>query len=151
MEKSAPLAAPTKRRGCPALEAKGQVVSCRLPAGELQAFDALCGHLGKSRSDGMRSILRMAAGFLGFIREDSARLEEIRCELGKIGTNVNQIALAANRGRVPLVGSQWASIDALRRTLPGLRKALGEVIAERRRRGVGLFRRFAEEERASRG
>ena len=29
--------------------------------------------------------------------------EEIRHELGKIGTNVNQIALAANRGRSPMV------------------------------------------------
>ena len=151
VEKSAPLAATAKRRGRPALEVKGQVVSCRLPAEELQAFDALCGHLGGSRSDGMRSILRMAAGFLEFSREDSARLDEIRYELGKIGTNVNQIALAANRGRVPLVRPQWMALDALRRALPGLRKALSEVIAERRRRGVGLFRRFAEEERASRG
>ncbi|WP_227754487.1 plasmid mobilization relaxosome protein MobC [Stagnihabitans tardus] len=99
----------------------------------------------------MRSIIRMASGFLEFSREDSARLEEIRYELGKIGTNVNQIALAANRGRVPLVRAQWEAIDELRRALPGVRKALSDVVAEHRRRGVELFRRFAAAEAASRG
>ena len=80
-----------------------------MPTEELHAFDALCTQLGaKSRSDGVRSIVRMASGFLEFSREDSAMLEEIRYGLGKIGTNVNQI------------------------------------IAERRRQGVALFRRFAE-------
>jgi hypothetical protein len=86
----------------------------------------------------------MASGFLEFSREDSAKLEEIRYELGKIGTNVNQIALAANRGRAPMVKAQWASVDELRRSLPMVAKALSQVIAERRRQGVALFRKFAE-------
>jgi hypothetical protein len=43
-------------RGRPRAESLGQVVSCRLPAEELQAFDALCTQPGaKSRSDGVRS------------------------------------------------------------------------------------------------
>ena len=121
------------------------MVSCRLPAEELQAFDALCTQLGAtSRSDGVRSIVRMASGFLEFSREDSFRLEEIRYELGKIGTNVNQIALAANRGRAPLVRAQWASMEELRKSLPGVARVLNQIIAERRRQGVGLFRLFAE-------
>ncbi|OYU76366.1 MAG: hypothetical protein CFE32_10580 [Alphaproteobacteria bacterium PA3] len=92
------------RRGRPRSDDKGQVVSCRVPAEELHACDALCTQLGaKSRSDGVRSVVRMASGFLEFSREDSAKLEEIRYELGKIVTNVNQIALAANRGRAPMV------------------------------------------------
>ena len=95
-------------------------------------------------SDGLRSIVRMAAGFLEFSREDSAKLEEIRYELGKIGTNVNQIALAANRGRAPMVKAQWAAIEDLRRSPPMVSKALSQIIAERRRQGVALFRRFAE-------
>lgn len=133
------------RRGRPRSADKGQVVSCRLPADELHAFDALCTQLGaKSRSDGVRSVVRMASGFLEFSREDSAKLEEIRYELGKIGTNVNQIALAANRGRAPMVKAQWASVDELRRSLPMVAKALSQVIAERRRQGVALFRKFAE-------
>jgi hypothetical protein len=133
------------RRGRPTAEGSGQVVSCRLPAEELHAFDALCSQLGtRSRSDGVRSIVRMASGFLEFSREDSARLEEIRYELGKIGTNVNQIALAANRGRAPMVKAQWASVDELRRSLPSVAKTLNQIIAERRRQGVALFRKFAE-------
>ena len=130
---------------------KGQVVSCRLPAEELHAFDALCTQLGaKSRSDGVRSVVRMASGFLEFSREDSAKLEEIRYELGKIGTNVNQIALAANRGRAPMVKAQWASVDELRRSLPMVAKALSQIIAERRRQGVALFRKFAESQEGAR-
>lgn len=137
--------------GRPRSEDKGQVVSCRLPAEELHAFDALCTQLGaKSRSDGVRSVVRMASGFLEFSREDSARLEEIRYELGKIGTNVNQIALAANRGRAPMVKAQWASVDELRRSLPMVAKALSQVIAERRRQGVALFRKFVETQEGAR-
>jgi len=135
------------KRGRPRSESAGQVVSCRLPAEELHAFDALCTQLGaKSRSDGVRSVVRMASGFLEFSREDSARLEEIRYELGKIGTNVNQIALAANRGRAPMVKAQWACVEELRRSLPMVAKALSQIIAERRRQGVALFRKFVEAE-----
>ena len=139
------------RRGRPRSEDKGQVVSCRLPADELHAFDALCTQLGaKSRSDGVRSVVRMASGFLEFSRADSARLEEIRYELGKIGINVNQIALAANRGRAPMVKAQWASVDELRRSLPMVAKALSQIIAERRRQGVALFRKFVEAQEGAR-
>ena len=138
-------------RGRPRSDEKGQVVSCRLPAEELQAFDALCTQLGaKSRSDGVRSVVRMASGFLEFSREDSAKLEEIRYELGKIGTNVNQIALAANRGRAPMVKAQWASVDELRRSLPLVAKGLSQIIAERRRQGVALFRKFVEAQEGAR-
>jgi hypothetical protein len=138
-------------RGRPRTADKGQVVSCRLPAEELHAFDALCSQLGaKSRSDGVRSVVRMASGFLEFSREDSARLEDIRYELGKIGTNVNQIALAANRGRTPMVKAQWAAVDELRGSLPAVAKALSQIIAERRRQGVALFRKFAGAQEAAR-
>ena len=143
---------PRRARGRPRSGGSGQVVSCRLPAEELQAFDALCGQLGAtSRSDGVRTVVRMASGFLEFSREDSTRLEEIRFELGKIGTNVNQIALAANRGRVSLVRAHWGAVEELRRALPGVAKMLAQVIAERRRQGVTLFRAFVTAEAAGRG
>jgi hypothetical protein len=136
-------------RGRPRSVDKGQVVSCRLPAEELTAFDTLCTELGAaSRSDGLRCIVRMAGGFLEFSRADSDRLEEIRYQLGKIGTNVNQIALAANRGRTAMVRSQWGTVDELRRLLPLAMTTLGQIIAERRRQGVALFRAFAAGEAA---
>ena len=107
------------RRGRPRSADKGQVVSCRLPADELHAFDALCTQLGaKSRSDGVRSVVRMASGFLEFSREDSAKLEEIRYELGKIGTNVNQIALAATRQRPKTSRSSPSRVHCARRRSP---------------------------------
>lgn len=134
-------------RGRPRKESRGQVVSCRLPAEEVVAFDALCDQLGvKSRSDGIRAIIRMSAGFLEFGPEDAARLDGIQRELHKIGVNVNQIALAANRGRVSMVKEQWAAIDELRQRLPMLRATLSQVISERRRRGVTLYRKFVAEQ-----
>lgn len=138
---------PSVGRGRPRKECRGQVVSCRLPAEEVVAFDALCDQLGvKSRSDGIRAIIRMSAGFLEFSPEDAARLDCIQHELHKIGVNVNQIALAANRGRVSMVKEQWAGLDELRQRLPVLRATLSQVISERRRRGVTLYRKFVAEQ-----
>lgn len=139
-------------RGRPRKECCGQVVSCRLPAEEVAAFDALCDQLGvKSRSDGIRAIIRMSAGFLEFGPEDAARLDGIQRELHKIGVNVNQIALAANRGRVSMVQEQWAGLDELRQRLPLLRATLSQVISERRRRGVTLYRKFVAEHQGHQG
>lgn len=119
----------------------GQVVSCRLSPEELRVFDGLCSQMGaRSRSDGLRSIIRMSGGFLEFSRADSDALEGIHAELHKIGVNVNQVAHAANRGRVDLVKGQWAALNDLRRALPGVRKLVLQIIRERRRRGVELFR-----------
>ena len=93
-------------RGRPRSVDKGQVVSCRLPAEELHAFDALCTQLGaKSRSDGVRSVVRMGSGFLEFSQEGSAKLEEIRYEVGKIGTNVNPVS--------------YTHLDVYKRQAPG--------------------------------
>lgn len=140
------------RRGRPPSSETGQVVSCRLPAEELRAFDALCTRMdARSRSDGLRTIVRMASGFLEFSRADSANLDEIRYELHKIGVNVNQIARAANRGRSPLVKTQWSEINELRRVLPGVRSMLTQVIRERRRQGTELFKKFADSQEASHG
>ena len=50
----------------------------------------------------------------------------------------------ANRGMAPMVKAQWASVEELRRSLPMVAKALSQIIAERRRQGVALFRKFAE-------
>lgn len=139
------------RRGRPTAGVSGQVVSCRLPAEELNAFDVLCTQLGaKSRSDGVRSIVRMASGFLELSREDSVRLKRTCYELRKIGPNVNQIALAVNRVRASMVRVQWASVDELRRSLPSVTKALNQIIAERRRQGFALFLKFADAQERTR-
>jgi hypothetical protein len=66
-------AQPGIRRGRPSSADTGQIVSCRLPAEEVHAFDAPWTQLGaKSRSDGVRSVVPMAFGFLEFSREDRA-------------------------------------------------------------------------------
>ena len=49
-----------------------------------------------------------------------------------------------------MVKAQWASVEELRRSLPMVAKALSQIIAERRRLGVALFRKFAEVQEAAR-
>ncbi|MDR0810502.1 MAG: hypothetical protein LBE86_15485 [Gemmobacter sp.] len=66
----------------------------------------------------------------------------MRQDLHRIGTGVNQIALAANRGRADLLREQWEIVNELRRTLPGVRNLLARIVAERHRQGVALFQDF---------
>ena len=114
----------------------GLVVSGRLTEEEGRAFDAFVGAKGfKSRSDAMRSLIRFAAGFVEMTTADDSALDDVRRELAKIGTNINQIALAANRGRTDLIAAQWASIRDLQSVLPKLRWEVQQVVAEQRRRG----------------
>ncbi|WP_423209644.1 hypothetical protein [Paracoccus yeei] len=126
----------------------GKAVAVRLAPEELAALDALQAHISAtSRSDVLRALVRCSVGLLEFPAEDAARMAEIRAELHKIGVNVNQIALAANRGRIDLARREWAAINELRQALPRVRTWLNAVVDEQRRRGIRLFRAFVEAER----
>ena len=116
----------------------GTILSARV---SLLAFDAMVAELGyRSRSDAMRAMIRVGSGFLEFSREDAEALLEVQRELHKIGVNVNQIALAANRRRVSLVQGQWQDLNELRAVLPSVRTLLKQINDEHRRRGMALFR-----------
>jgi len=128
-----------------AMTTHGKAVAVRLSPEELAALDRLMGEIGaRSRSDALRSALRASAGLLEFHPDQAAQLSEIRSELHKIGVNVNQIALAANRGRIDLARAEWQGLNELRLALPKLRTWLHAVVDEQRRRGVRLFRAFTE-------
>ncbi|WP_167620162.1 plasmid mobilization relaxosome protein MobC [Paracoccus ravus] len=123
----------------------GKAVTVRLSPEELEALAQLQTRMGAgSRSDALRSVLRASVGLLEFPPEEAAKLGEIKSELHKIGVNVNQIALAANRGRVDLARAEWQVLNELRLTLPKLRTWLSAVVEEQRRRGVRLFRNYSE-------
>ena len=57
----------------------------------------------------------------------------------------------AGVGRVSMVKEQWAGLDELRQRLPLLRATLSQVISERRRRGVTLYRKFVAEHQGHQG
>ncbi|MTH62008.1 plasmid mobilization relaxosome protein MobC [Paracoccus litorisediminis] len=123
----------------------GKAVTVRLSQEELEALARLQTRMGAgSRSDALRSVLRASVGLLEFPPEQAAKLGEIKSELHKIGVNVNQIALAANRGRVDLARAEWQALNELRLALPKLRTWLNAVVEEQRRRGVRLFRNYSE-------
>lgn len=132
--------------GSRATTSAGEVVSLRLSPAEAEALERLKARRGySSNSDAMRSLLRLAVGLLEFEPEDVDQLEAIQTELHKIGVNVNQIALAANRGRTDLLQHQWAEINELRRVLPEARGFLKAAMDEQRRKGVRLYEKFAEQ------
>lgn len=124
----------------------GAILSARVSGEELQAFDALVAELGyRSRSDALRAMIRVGSGFLEFRPEEAEALAELQHELHKIGVNVNQIALAANRRRVALVQAQWQDLNELRAALPAVRGLLKQINDEHRRRGMALFRPLSGE------
>lgn len=128
-----------------ATTSKGAVVAARLSPAEMDALDRLKKRAGtRKNADAIRSLLRMAVGLLEFQPEEESRLEEIRTELHKIGVNVNQIALAANRGRTDLLQHQWKELNELRRSLPKVRSYLKAVVDEQRRKGIRLYEKFGE-------
>jgi len=139
---------PPRVRDNDAATTGGKAVAVRLSPEELAALDALQARIGSSsRSDVLRALVRSGVGLLEFPAEDATRMAEIRVELHKIGVNVNQIALAANRGRIDMARQEWAALNELRQALPGLRGWLNAVVDEQRRRGIRLFRAFIEAER----
>lgn len=126
-----------------------QVVAARLSVDEIRAFDAATGRFGyRSRSDALRALARSAAGMVEFSREENAGLDELTRELNKIGVNVNQLARAANSGRLPAGGRQLDVLSDLRREVSQLRAFMLDLTAERRRRGMKLFEQYARAERS---
>lgn len=128
-----------------AVTSAAQPVAARVSPAELQAFDAAIDRAGlRSRSDGLRALVRMAAGFLELSREENTQLDDLTRALGKVGVNINQLARLANSGRLPLNGRQFDELAELGRGIRQLRSFLGQMNAERRRRGTALFEKHRE-------
>lgn len=126
----------------------GKPVSARLTPVEIEQLEWLKARFAfGSNSDAIRALVRAASGMLEFDPVTAEKLSEVKAELHKIGVNVNQIALAANKGRVDLARREWAALNAVRQALPGVRIYLQAVVDEQRRRGTRLFQKFIEAER----
>ena len=114
----------------------GRILSVRVSRGEAQAFDAAIEAAGfASRSEALRSLVRGAGGAVAPLPEEVELLAGLARELHKIGVNVNQIALAANRRQIALMRAEWDEIGQLRKLLPELRLAIGRLIVLRRQAG----------------
>lgn len=114
----------------------GRILSVRVSREEAQAFDAAIGTAGfTSRSEALRVLVRGAGGTVVPLPEETELLAGLAHELHKVGVNVNQIALAANRRQIALMRAEWDEIGALRKLLPELRLAIGRFVALRRQAG----------------
>ncbi len=123
-------------------------MTARLSSTEARAFEARVAALGlRSRSEGLRAAVRVASRFLEFSREENASLDDLTRELNKIGVNVNQLARAANSGRLPAGGRQFEVLNDLHREVSRLRTFMLDLTAERRRRGTKLFAQYVRAER----
>ncbi|PTX41830.1 mobilization protein MobC [Gemmobacter caeni] len=114
----------------------GRILSVRVSREEALAFDAATLSAGfTSRSEALRVLVRGAGGAVAPLPEETELLVSLTRELHKIGVNVNQIALAANRRQIALVRAEWDEIGALRKFLPELRLAIGRLVGLRRQAG----------------
>jgi Arc/MetJ-type ribon-helix-helix transcriptional regulator len=122
----------------------GRVLSVRVSREEAQAFDAAIASAGfQSRSEALRSLIRGAGGAIAPLPEETELLATIARELHKIGVNVNQIALAANRRQIALMRAEWDEIGHLRELLPEVRLAIGRLVYLRRHAGRAALGRPA--------
>ena len=118
-------------------------VAVRLSAEEAKALDRAVVELGyKNRSDCLRGLVRMGMGFVELSHADADGMDELRLQMRRIGTNVNQIARAANRRDLALMREEWDTLNELRAALPKVRIFLQSVVMEHRRKGVGIFRKY---------
>jgi hypothetical protein len=114
----------------------GRILSVRVSREEAQAFDSAIAAAGfASRSEALRSLVRGAGGAVAPLPEETELLSGLARELHKIGVNVNQIALAANRRQIALMRAEWEEIGQLRKLVPELRLAIGRLIGLRRQVG----------------
>jgi Bacterial mobilisation protein (MobC) len=114
----------------------GRILSVRVSREEAQALDEVMVMAGfSSRSEALRSMVRGAGGAVTPLPEETELLAGLARELHKIGVNVNQIALAANRRQIALMRAEWDAIAELRKLLPELRLAIGRLVGLRRHAG----------------
>lgn len=114
----------------------GRILSVRVSREEALAFDAATLSAGfTSRSEALRVLVRGAGGAVAPLPEETELLAALARELHKIGVNVNQIALAANRRQIALVRAEWDEVGTLRKLLPELRLAIGRLVGLRRQVG----------------
>jgi Arc/MetJ-type ribon-helix-helix transcriptional regulator len=126
----------------------GRILSVRVSREDAQTFDAAIASAGyQSRSEALRSLVRGVGGAFAPLPEETELLATIARELHKVGVNVNQIALAANRRQIALMHAEWDEIGQLRKLLPELRLAIGRLISLRRQAGRAALGRPAAGQR----
>lgn len=114
----------------------GRILSVRVSREEAKAFDEVMASVGfASRSEALRSLVRGAGGAVAPLPEETELLAGLARELHKIGVNVNQIALAANRRQIALMRAEWDAIAHLRKLLPELRLGIGRLVELRQQAG----------------
>jgi hypothetical protein len=118
----------------------GPVLSVRVSRAEAKAFDQVLRSAGfRFRSEALRALVRGAVGSVAPLPQEAELLTELAHELHKIGVNVNQIALAANRRQIALMRAEWDALTALRELLPDLRLAIARLVDHRRRAGAAVL------------
>jgi len=86
-------------------KSRQNTVAVRLSGDEARALDRALVDLGyENRSDCLRGLVRTGMGFVELSRADAEGMDELRLQTRRIGTNVNQMARAANRRDLPLMG-----------------------------------------------
>jgi hypothetical protein len=109
-----------KRKRC-------NILQKRVTDAELSAFTARAAEAGFSRN--VDYLAALIAGKEGFDRQDRTDLIRALGELGKHGSNLNQIAHAANSGKLnSLTSDQMKSIEEARKAVSDAAQELREAL-----------------------
>jgi transposase-like protein len=121
---------------------KGKMVAFYLTEEEFEGFSSLVKLHGYStKSELGRALVRNALGFLEVSDGEFQKFNEVKAQLSKVGTNINQIAKQANRGRIVLEAADKEDLNELKATVTRLNIYLNDLTSEMRRRGSRLWRK----------
>ena len=113
-----------------------KIVSVRLPEGEIASFMKAAEGAGlRSRSQALRSLVRIAAGFFEVLPKQIADFNQSVWLIGKQGQLLNQLARNTHRGKLRLTDSDrqllQETIDSNRALYRELRAILDDAKARR--------------------
>ena len=105
---------------------KGRVLSIRVSDGERQEVEALAAREGLTKGSYVRSRI-LATPTTRAIRRpvlEVQKLSKVLAELGRMSSNINQLAKRANSGDIPFVGDIRDTLAACRQVAEQVKNAL---------------------------
>lgn len=122
------------------------MVTVRVPVQDIRAFEAALPRLGvRDKSTALRAFVRWPAGFFHQDEATTAAIQDMRLEVSRIGTNINQIARRLNNPslrprEIALMAAEKAELRDLSQAMNRVEIALATLAGNRARRGDQSFR-----------
>lgn len=121
------------------------MVTVRAPIDHIRAFEATLPRLGvPDKSTALRAFIRWPAGFFHADEAGTTAIQDLRLEISRIGTNINQIARRLNNPslrpqEIALMAAEKAELRGLSEAMGRVELVLATLAGNRARRGDRAF------------